>query len=194
MGDKNLRLKRCMRRLDKLVSDNKLSIAPLLVTAFRNATSNICGAYPAVSTKLYSAFMNRMHDLDDLDIAYDVYAYGVIVLWYPWCKERGMRSVPARLFVGDKAFERFSRLQYAKVDTRNDTDMAALLYDEQMVAQYYLLHDGLSWDDAVEHVVDEPYFMLYDGPSDEVLSYFNMLYSTDAPSIAALRRHVKDAW
>lgn len=193
MHDRDLRLKKCISKLNDLSDRKHIRLAPLLVTTYQNACFAICGIHPGVKASAYQKFEMRMHELDELGISYDSYAHGVIVAWHDWCVSKGMHVVPAHIFTGKRAFDRFMNVVYATIDTPHETDLAALMYDEQVVAEYYLTHD-CSWNDAVDATEERTSQDLCNGLHDvlpEVLDYYNMLYGTSTRSLRQLRKDVR---
>lgn len=113
---------------------------PPLVNSYINAIRQICGlSRVRVQKAQHGWFMNRQTDLNLHSIAYDDYALSVVNAWWPWCKRQGMKSVPATLFCGDKAFDRhLHERDVFRADTKSADIEYEILYNELIYAEIHI--------------------------------------------------------
>lgn len=110
---------------------------PPLVTSYINAVRQICGIDRVfVYKNLYDKFLNVQFILDNKGIEYDEYALSVVNAWWSWCKKKHMKSVPAIMFCGKKAMERFYKERETFIaDTKADDVTYEELYNEVLYAE-----------------------------------------------------------
>jgi hypothetical protein len=195
MSGKASRLNTCLEKISRLKIGKKRSIPePLLVVAYRQAMERICGVKPYVAQAKWPSFYTRMRTLDEEGVEYGEYANAVITTWIDWCREKGMTTVPANIFTGDAAFDRYMvRVHDSKnvsIDTPAELEEFIRVQDELTVARLYIdvnVHGvPCTWNQAC----DACWRMLAFVPKDDapgrltpqVLELLNACYGLQAAS------------
>lgn len=116
----------------------ELSI-PNLVRKYRNATVRIYGLIPFVSKSDYSKFRVLEDDLRDNDVDTAEYTNAVLLLLKSFIEKKKLRYVPVNMFCGTYAWNLYIKSKEMKtVDISDKEDIDILLYDELIVARYYI--------------------------------------------------------
>ena len=195
MKDKASKLSTCLEKISRLRIGKRRSLPePLLVVAYRQAMERICGVKPYVAQAKWPSFYTRMHALDEEGVEYGTYANAVITTWIDWCREKGMTTVPANIFTGDAAYERYmARVHDSKnvsIDTPAQLEEFIRVQDEMTVARLYIdvgVHGvPCTWKEAVRASQRLLAFLPYDGAPGrmtlQVLELLNACYGLQAAS------------
>jgi hypothetical protein len=115
---------------------------PAICTSYKDAVKDVCGRVVYVGKKEYARMRSLQKRLDNVGVAYDVYAYTVVRQWWEWCKSKGMHSVPVNVFCGNKAFDRFTEtLEWqptVSMETRADAIDNVAMHNELTAARMFV--------------------------------------------------------
>jgi len=122
------------KRLDKTASQ------PLLALSYKAAVMSICGVPTRIAEKNYPRLRAVQKKLDDLNVAYDTYAWTIVKVYWDFCKGKDMRSVPLNIFCGTKAWERFLKILESTVEisTEHDEQWSRMVHAELNAARMYI--------------------------------------------------------
>ncbi len=181
-----------MRKLDRYLEGLNKSIkqsTPALVVAYQNACEDVCGVRPYVGVVNHAKFIYRQRTLDDREISYDAYARAVVSIWHTWITSKGMKCVPANMFVGDKSLLRYERMSSTsvKIQSLSEIDEVKALEIEYMLATAYigriLIGERMSGRDIEAfYKLHDPYLLKKQRPVKKILSWYNRIYGIDAAS------------
>jgi len=118
----------------------KVKAQPLLALAYKSAVMSTCGVPVRIAHKSYPPLQALQKKLDDLPVAYETYAYAVVKMYWPWCRDKGMRTVPLRILCGKAAWKRFTDLLETTVDlpTEHQEQWAEMVHAELNAARMYI--------------------------------------------------------
>ena len=122
------------KRMDKTTSQ------PLLALSYKAAVMSICGVPVQIAEKHYPRLRAVQKKLDDLNVAYDTYAWTIVKVYWNFCKSKDMRSVPLNIFCGKKAWVRFLKILESTVEisTDNDEQWSRMVHAELNAARMYI--------------------------------------------------------
>ena len=119
---------------------SKTASQPLLALSYKSAVMSICGVPTRIAEKDYSRLRSVQKKLDDLNVAYDTYAWTIVKVYWDFCKGKDMRSVPLNIFCGKKAWERFLKILESTVEitTDHDEQWSRMVHAELNAARMYI--------------------------------------------------------
>lgn len=116
-------------------------LPPALAYSYQSALSEICGIHNRNFKQAdFDKILERQRKLDEIGVAYDSFAYTVVKSWYEWCKTQGMHGVPLNIFLGERAWKRFLKMQDSTVrlDTPGEGHRNLAIHNELMAAKMYI--------------------------------------------------------
>jgi hypothetical protein len=160
--------------MQKKVSKQSLhdTTIPQLVFHYVDACESVYKYRPYVPKKYYGKFSVFEDDLREMQISSMDYANSVVALTKKFVKGKGMKCLPINMFLGNYCLKVYNRYLSTNTVTVVDTDRQVMLYNELLVARFYIdknIHrDGNShirMSDAIdelEPLLDKRWIALYE--------------------------------
>ena len=135
---------------------SQIQSKPQLIRHFQEASKKIFDSSPAISKEQYVKFQEVEKKLLKHEIFPKDYAYGLLTYLEPWVHKKGWRKLPLGIFCSDWARDLYissiRAVEFTETDP-GEMDEGLLLYDELLVARYYIDQSGkMSLDEVVEEI------------------------------------------
>lgn len=122
---------------------------PYLVMCYTTYHKDIYNAKVYVHEKHYGIFRIVEDDLRELGATPVEYTKTVLNMLKNWAHDKGLKSVPIRVFCGDWAFNKFKKVYKSDTIDISNNGVDGILHSELLVARAYINGEGLSMDEVV---------------------------------------------